>query len=275
MARKGTTVRTIRAKKKRGEPIVALTAYDYTTALLEERAGVDLILVGDSFTMVVLGEDSTLSADLDVLLAHTRAVVRGAPDTLVVGDMPFGSYQCSPEQAVQTSVRFLAEAGAGAVKLEGGNGRAVECVSAIVDSGIPVMGHIGLLPQSLRMTGGYRVVHSDQRERMLAEASALEEAGVFSMVLESIDEELAREITNSIEVPTIGIGAGRFTDGQILVVNDILGLTLSFEPKFVKKYVDLASQIEKAVGEYAEEVRSGKFPGEDHIYTDSSKTDVP
>jgi 3-methyl-2-oxobutanoate hydroxymethyltransferase len=135
------------------------------------------------------------------------------------------------------------------------------------------MGHIGLLPQSLRMTGGYRVVHSDQRERMLAEAAALQDAGVFSIVLESVDENLAKEITDSVEIPTIGIGAGRFTDGQILVVNDILGLTLSFEPKFVKKYVDLASLIEKAVNEYAEDVRSGKFPGEDHIYIDSPKTE--
>jgi 3-methyl-2-oxobutanoate hydroxymethyltransferase len=273
MTKKGTTVRTIRAMKKRGEPIVALTAYDYTTALLEERAGVDLILVGDSFNMAVLGEETTLNADLDVLLAVTRAVVKGAPDTLVVGDMPFGSYQCSPAQAVGTAVEFLASAGAGAVKLEGGNDRAVDCVRAIVDSGIPVMGHIGLLPQSLRMTGGYRVVRSGHRDRMLAEAAALQDAGVFSMVLESVDEELAREITGSLEVPTIGIGAGRYTDGQILVVNDILGLNLVFSPKFVKKYVDLAGEIGRALDKYVEEVRNGEFPGEENVYTGNGKTE--
>lgn len=274
MSGKGITVRTIRAKKKRGEPIVALTAYDYTTALLEQRAGVDLILVGDSFNMAVLGEDTTLSTDLEVLLAVTRAVVRGAPGTLVVGDMPFGSYQCSTEQAVGTAVRYLAETGAGAVKLEGGNARAVSAVRAIVESGIPVMGHIGLLPQSVRMTG-YRYVRPEQREKMLEEASALQEAGVFSIVLESVDEGVARDVTESLEVPTIGIGAGRFTDGQILVVNDMLGLNLEFEPRFVKKYADLAKEMENAFREYADEVRNGGFPQEEHTYDGKPRAEEP
>jgi 3-methyl-2-oxobutanoate hydroxymethyltransferase len=223
--------------------------------------------------MAVLGEETTLSTDLEVLLAHTRSVVKGAPGTLVVGDMPFGSYQCSTGQAVATAVRFLAETGAGAVKLEGGNERSVSCVKAIVDSGIPVMGHTGLLPQSLRITGGYRVVRRDQRDRMLSEAAALQEAGVFSIILESMDEELAREITESLDVPTIGIGAGRFTDGQILVVNDMLGLNTEFQPRFVKLYADLAGISEKAFAEFAADVREGRYPGPEHTYTEGTGTE--
>ena len=263
MARKGTTVRTIRAKKKRREPIVALTAYDYTTALLEERAGVDLILVGDSFTMVVLGEDSTLTADLDVLLAHTRAVVRGAPDTLVVGDMPFGSYQCSPEQAVRTSVRFLAEAGAGAVKLEGGR-TVSETIKAISGAGIPVQAHIGLTPQSVHQMGGYRVQRNE--EQLMADALEIESAGAFSVVLEGIPSEISEKITKALAIPTIGIGAGPHCDGQILVLHDLLGLNDRHLPKFVKQYANLLDDAKTGIKQYVKEVQAGKFPAKKHCY---------
>ncbi|MCK4672142.1 MAG: 3-methyl-2-oxobutanoate hydroxymethyltransferase [Candidatus Aegiribacteria sp.] len=260
-------VRSLLIKKEKGEKIVSLTAYDFVTAKLEEEAGVDFILVGDTLAMVVLGEETTLTANLDIMIAHTKAVSRGAENTLVVGDMPFGSYECSDTQAVKNAVRFLSEGGADAVKLEGGNERSVSRVKAIIDSGIPVMGHIGLLPQSIRQIGGYRVVYSDQRDRMLSEAFALQEAGIFSVVLESIEEELAREITSKLSVPTIGIGAGRYTDGQILVVNDMLGLSGEFKPKFLKKYVQLDEIILGAVKDYCHEVRGGEFPTEKHVYS--------
>ena len=260
------TVRTLKRKKTAGEPIVALTAYDATTAMLEEQAGVDLILVGDSMNMVVLGEETTLTANLDVMLAHTRAVARGAPKTLVVGDMPFGSYERSDSQAVKNAIRFLAEGSAHAVKLEGGNRMAISRVRAIVESGIPVMGHLGLLPQSVRLSGGYRVVRREGLDRLLAEAAALEEAGAFSIVLESVQEDVAAEVTAATSLPTIGIGAGREVDGQILVVNDMLGLTPRFSPKFLKRYAELIPLIERALRDYAEEVRAGGFPGEEHVY---------
>lgn len=260
-------VRSLLIKKEKGERIVSLTAYDFVTAKLEEEAGVDFILVGDTLAMVVLGEETTLTANLDIMIAHTKAVSRGAEKTLIVGDMPFGSYECSDAQAVKNAARFLSEGGADAVKLEGGNERSVSRVKAIIDSGIPVMGHIGLLPQSIKQVGGYRVVYSDQRDRMLSEAFALQEAGIFSVVLESIEEELAREITRKLSVPTIGIGAGRYTDGQILVVNDMLGLSGEFKPKFLKKFIQLDEIILGAVREYCHEVRSGEFPTEKHIYT--------
>ncbi|MFO7949998.1 MAG: 3-methyl-2-oxobutanoate hydroxymethyltransferase [Candidatus Fermentibacteraceae bacterium] len=260
------TVRTLAAKKRAGEPIVALTAYDAATAMLEQKAGVDLILVGDSMNMAVLGEETTLTVDLEVMLAHTRAVSRGAPRTLVVGDMPFGSYEESDAQAVGNAVRFLAEGAAHAVKLEGGNRMALSRAGAIVEAGIPVMGHLGLLPQSLRLTGGYRVVRADGLQRLQAEAAALEDAGVFSIVLESVQEDVAAQVTAGCTVPTIGIGAGRGVDGQILVVNDMLGLTPGFSPRFLKRYADLAPVIEEAVRRYAGEVREGVFPGDEHVY---------
>jgi 3-methyl-2-oxobutanoate hydroxymethyltransferase len=253
-------------KKRRKEKIVSLTAYDAITASIQERAGVDFILVGDSIAMAVFGEETTLNANLDVMVAHTKAVRRGAPNTLVIGDMPFGSYECSDAQAVANAVRFLAQAGADAVKLEGGNSRIVSRVKAITDSGIPVMGHVGLLPQSIRKTGGYRIVYSNGKDQLFQEATALQEAGVFAMVLEGIEEKLAQQLTTELEVPTIGIGAGRYTDGQILVVNDILGLSGDFEPKFVKKYASLDKAVLAAVEDYAREVRTGIFPQEDHVY---------
>jgi 3-methyl-2-oxobutanoate hydroxymethyltransferase len=260
------TLRDLQKKKRRGERIVALTAYDFQMARLEESAGVDFILVGDSIGMAVLGDDTTLGVTMEIMLPHAAAVSRGAPATLVIGDMPFGSYEISDEQAVGNAVRFLAEGGTGAVKLEGGNARSVSRVRAIVDSGIPVMGHIGLQPQSIRKTGGYRVIYSDQRDRMISEALALQDAGAFAIVIESMEEELAAEITRLLAVPTIGIGAGRLTDGQILVVNDMLGLSGGFSPRFLKKYAALDTLILEAIRSFASDVTGGSYPGTEHVY---------
>lgn len=256
----------LQEKKKKGERIVSLTAYDFMTARLEEQAGVDFILVGDSIAMAVFGEETTLTADLDVMIAHTRAVRKGAPETLVVGDMPFGSYERADSHAIKNAARFISEGGADAVKLEGGGDRMVSRVRAIIESGIPVMGHVGLLPQSIRKTGGYKVVYGDRRDVLLSEALALQEAGVFSIVLEGVEEDLARELTSRLDVPAIGIGAGRYTDGQILVVNDMLGLSGEFRPKFLKVYARIDEVMRNALEEYVREVREGSFPEERHAY---------
>jgi 3-methyl-2-oxobutanoate hydroxymethyltransferase len=264
--RKGT-IQLLAEKKRRGEKIVSLTAYDCPTARIEELAGVDFILVGDSAAMAVHGRDTTLGATMDMMITHTRAVRKGAPGTLVVGDMPFGSYQCSDEQAVASAIRFLAEGGADAVKLEGGNPRSVSRVKAIADSGIPVMGHTGLLPQSVKATGGYRVVTAASADRLHAEAGALEEAGAFALVIESVEEGVARDLTRAVGIPTIGIGAGRYTDGQILVVTDMLGLSPEFDPRFLRRYADLHGIILQAVSKYMEEVRTGVFPGPENTYS--------
>jgi len=272
MSRSRVTVRMLSSMKKKGEKIVALTAYDYSTAKLEEEAGVHVILVGDSFQMAVLGEDTTLGADIDVLLAHCSAVKKAAPCALVVGDMPFGSYQPSDETAVANAVRFISGAGADAVKLEGGNAAAVSRVRAIVDAGIPVMGHIGLLPQSIKAEGTYRVVRSDSKIALSEQLKALEDAGAFAVVLEMMEEDLARGLTRGSSIPTIGIGAGRYTDGQILVVNDMLGMNGDFNPRFLKKYADLHSVMKKAIGEYAEEVSRGTFPGEGNVFRERGGT---
>ncbi len=261
------SVRTLQSRKDRGVRIVSLTAYDFPTAALEEAAGVDFILVGDSMAMTVMGEETTLGATVDMMLPHVRAVRRGAPRTLVVADLPFGSYQASDELAVGSAVRMVAEGGADAVKLEGGAPRPLSRARAIMESGIPVMGHVGLLPQSVRSTGGYRVVDATQAARVTEEALALEEAGVFAIVLESMEEGVARDVTRALSVPTIGIGAGRFTDGQILVVNDMLGLTPGFEPKFLERYADLSGVMGKAFAEYSRQVREGGYPAVRHVYS--------
>jgi 3-methyl-2-oxobutanoate hydroxymethyltransferase len=271
MALTRITVKTIGAIRKRGEKIVALTAYDFQTARLEEKAGVHLILVGDSFQMAVLGEETTLGADMNVLVAHCRAVRKGAPNSLVVGDMPFGSYQPSDEIAVKNAVRFVAEAGADAVKLEGGNDAAISRVKAIVDSGIPVMGHIGLLPQSIRLDGSYRIVREDSEETLLRQIKALEQAGAFAVVLEMIEEEVARRVSDASGIPTVGIGAGRYTHGQILVVNDMLGMNGDFNPKFLKKYADLQCVISDALKNYVSDVAGGSFPGEENVFRGRGK----
>jgi 3-methyl-2-oxobutanoate hydroxymethyltransferase len=260
-------IREMAARKARGERIVSLTAYDHATAALEEKAGVDFILVGDSYGMAVLGMPTTLGVTMDMLIPVVRAVRRGAPSTTVVADMPFGSYQASDEAAVENAVRFTAEGGADAVKLEGGSPRPLSRARAIIESGIPVMGHVGLLPQSVMMTGGYRVVGADQAGRVLSEALALQEAGAFAVVLESMEEELAGRVTRELTIPTIGIGAGRLTDGQILVVTDMLGLNPGFEPRFLRRYADLSSAASEAIGRYAADVRSGSFPARENCYS--------
>ncbi len=271
MAGRRITVKTIAAMKKRGEKIVALTAYDFHIAKMEESAGVHIILVGDSFQMAVLGRETTLGADMDVLLAHAKAVKDGAPDTLVVGDMPFGSYQPSDELAVSNAVRFIAEAGVDAVKLEGGNAAAVSRIKAIVDAGIPVMGHIGLLPQSIKSEGSYRVVRSNSEELLKLQIKEIENAGAFSAVLEMIEEDVAKTVSEISGIPTIGIGAGRYTHGQILVVNDMLGINKEFSPKFLKKYADLHGVIEHALNNYVSDVTGGDFPGEENVFKGRGK----
>ena len=263
---KRVTVVDIQNKKGK-EPIVMITAYDYPSAQMVDEAGVDIILVGDSLGMVVLGYDSTLPVTMEDMLRHTAAVVRGSRRALVVGDMPFMSYQLSPEQALDNAGRFIKEAGAHAVKLEGGE-EVLEAIRKITSAGIPVMGHIGLTPQSIHKIGGYRVQGRDEKtaEKLKKDAKLLEEAGCFSIVLEAVPMNLAKEITESLSIPTIGIGAGSYCDGQVLVYHDVLGLFQEFKPKFVKRYAELRGEIVEAIKRYADEVRERKFPDEEHSY---------
>ncbi|MCX7991495.1 MAG: 3-methyl-2-oxobutanoate hydroxymethyltransferase [Proteobacteria bacterium] len=260
------TVPSILEKKQRKEKITMLTCYDYSTALILDRAGIDMMLVGDSAGVVFSGYENTLPVSVDEILYHTRAVSRGRKNALVVADMPFLSYQVSVEEAVKNCGLML-KAGAEAVKLEGGV-EICDLVNKLFLSGIPVMGHIGLTPQSVNVLGGYKVQGKTEetRKKLIESARALESAGAFSVVLECVPEELSKEITEIIDIPTIGIGAGRFTDGQVLVINDILGLFEGFRPKFVKRYIDLAPVIEKAVKDYIDEVKEGKFPAEENIF---------
>lgn len=260
-----TTIRTIQQKKERGEAIVMLTSYDYTSARLAAAAGVDILLVGDSLGMVIQGYDTTLPVTLDDIIYHTRAVVRGAPESLVVADMPFMSYQVSPEQALVNAGRVMQETGAQAVKLEGGAHMAAT-VQRLVQVGIPVMGHIGLTPQSVNQMGGWRVQgrSSAEADRLIADAGALAEAGAFSIVLELVPIELAAAITAAVPVPTIGIGAGPHCDGQVQVWHDILGLFSDFQPKHARRYADLGAAIRQAVSQYSADVRGRTFPTEAH-----------
>jgi 3-methyl-2-oxobutanoate hydroxymethyltransferase len=253
--------------KQRGEKIVMVTAYDAPGARFADAAGIDLILVGDSAAMVVLGHDSTVPASMDEMLILTRAVTRGAQRPLVVADMPFGSFQVSDEDALTNGIRFVKEAGADAVKLEGA-GRSVSRVRALVDAGIPVMGHIGLTPQSAVALGGFKAQGrtADKARRLLDDALALERAGCFAIVLEAVPAPVAKRVTEALEVPTIGIGAGADTDGQVLVYHDLLGLYEGRAPRFVKRYAELAPEIRGALTTYADEVRSGRFPEERHTY---------
>lgn len=249
------------------EPFAMLTAYDYLSAQILDEAGIPVILVGDSLGMVMLGHESTVPVTADEMIHHTRAVVRGTRSSLVVADMPFGTYQAGPEQALATATRFLKETGCHAVKLEGG-GRTIDSTRLLVASGIPVMAHLGLTPQSVNQFGGFKVQgRSDEdRARILADAKALQEAGAFALVLEGVPQDLGTEVTAALQIPTIGIGAGPGTDGQVLVWHDLLGLTSGRLPRFVKAYVDLRSQITDAVKSYAHEVAEGVYPGPEHTY---------
>lgn len=263
----GTTWTACRIKKLKGRNrIVCLTAYDFTTARLIDEAGIHLILVGDSLAMTVLGYDTTLPVTMDEMVHHTAAVVRGAKDALVVADMPFMSYQASIEQAIRNAGRFIKEAGAGAVKIEGGRIR-VPLIRALVQNGIPVLGHIGLTPQSIRETG-YRVQGRKERDakRLVSDARLLEKAGVFAIVLECVPVAVGRAVTAAVRVPTIGIGAGSKCDGQILVTNDLLGLQSKVTPKFVRKYASLEDAMRRAFSAYRRDVEKGAFPGVEHSY---------
>jgi len=262
-----TTVLTFAEKHRRGEPIVVLTAYDYPMARIVDDAGVDAILVGDSLAMVVLGHANTLAVTMDEMLHHARAVSRGATSAFLIGDMPFMSYQADAKEAVHNAGRFLQEAGMDAVKLEGGRPY-VETVRAIVRAGIPVQGHIGLTPQSVNALGGWRVQGrtAATARGLLDDALALEEAGCFSVVLESVPYRLSAHVTERLSIPTIGIGAGPGTSGQVLVLHDVLGLYDRFTPKFAKRYAELAEVAGGAVRAYKAEVQARAFPGREHSY---------
>ncbi len=261
------TTQTIRKMKQDGKKITMLTAYDYSMAALLDQVGIDILLVGDSLGMVVLGYETTLPVTMEEMLHHTRAVSRAARRAMVVGDMPFMSYQISAEQALENAGRFLKEANAHAVKLEGGQ-EIADTVKKIVDSGIPVMGHLGLTPQSIHQLGGYGVQGKESKaaRKMIQDAKALEAAGIFSLVLECVPTALAKVITEEISVPTIGIGAGIHCDGQVLVTHDLLGLFEKFIPKFVKRYAELNKPVKEAVRQFIEEVQTGKFPGVEHSF---------
>jgi 3-methyl-2-oxobutanoate hydroxymethyltransferase len=262
------TVPAVRASKERGERLVCLTAYDYPTARIVDEAGTDIILVGDSLGNVVLGYDSTVPVTLDEMVHHTRAVRRGVERALLVADMPYGSYHTGADDAVRAALRLIKEGGAEAVKLEGGRARA-EVVRRLVAEEIPVMGHLGLTPQSLNKLGSYRLQAKtpDAARALVEEAQALEAAGVFSVVLEVVPREIARLVTESLRVPTIGIGAGAECDAQILVTHDLLGLSFSrTRPRFVRQYVDLRGAMTDAINRYADDVRSGAFPSDAESY---------
>jgi len=254
--------------KRRGEPIVMVTAYDYPSGRIADAAGIDVVLVGDSAAMTVLGNDSTVPATMDEMVMLTQATARGAKRPLVVADMPFGSFQVSDEDAIRNGIRFVKEADADAVKLEGA-GPTISRVLALVGAGIPVMGHVGLTPQSATILGGFRAQGrtAEKAQRLLQDARALEAAGCFAVVLEAVPAEVAARITESLSVPTIGIGSGRGCDGQVLVFHDLLGLYEGKAPRFVKQYADLAAETKSALERYAADVRSGAFPSDEHTYS--------
>ncbi|MGH3051624.1 MAG: 3-methyl-2-oxobutanoate hydroxymethyltransferase [Gaiellaceae bacterium] len=254
--------------KRRGDRIVMVTAYDYPTGRLADAAGVDIVLVGDSAAMTVLGHDTTVPATMEEMVMLTRAAARGARRPLVVADMPFGSFQVSDEDALRNAVRFIKEAGADSVKLEGA-GPTVSRVTALVGAGIPVMGHLGLTPQSATMLGGFRAQgrSADKARQLLEDARLLEQAGCFSIVLEAVPAPVAARITEALAVPTIGIGSGADCDGQVLVLHDLLGLYEGRSPRFVKRYAEVGEAVKDALERYTSDVRSGAFPGEEHTYS--------
>ena len=261
-----TTVNDLAQWKREGRRFPMLTAYDFPTAQILDEAGIPVILVGDSVANNVLGHETTLPVTMDEMLHHARAVARGAKRALLIGDMPFGSYQGSVDDAVANATRFLKEGGMHAVKVEG---PLFELTDTLASRGIPVMAHLGLTPQSVHAMGGYRVQARSEEaaQRLLSDALALEKSGVFSMVLEGIPSEVARRVTEAVSVPTIGIGAGPHTDGQVLVIHDLLGLGAGPPPKFVKPYANLREEISRAVRAYADDVESGAFPDADHSYS--------
>ncbi|MBM3297192.1 MAG: 3-methyl-2-oxobutanoate hydroxymethyltransferase [Candidatus Aminicenantes bacterium] len=262
------TVPALLAKKRNGERITALTAYDFPAARVVDEAGVDLVLVGDSLGMVVLGYENTVPVTMEEMLHHTRAVTRAVRRALVVGDMPYFSFHLSRDETVRNASRFLKEAGASAVKVEGAGAKRLKLIEALVEAEIPVLGHVGLTPQSIHHLGRFKVRGKSREEarRILDGALSLEKAGVFAVVLECVPRELAREVTARLRVPTIGIGAGPHCDGQILVFHDLTGFTTGYLPKFVKKYLDLQDLLSRAVGDYVRDVRRGAFPEDAHSF---------
>jgi len=263
-----TTVLDVQRFKEEGQRFAVLTAYDFLSAKILDEAGIPILLVGDSLGMVMLGYPTTLPVTLDEMLHHTKAVARGARQALLVGDMPFMSYHASVEQAITSAGRFIQEGGMHAVKLEGG-GRIVEITRQLTSMGIPVMGHLGLTPQFVHQMGGFKVQGKSDKQaaRILSDANELEQAGAFSIVLEGVPADLATRVTKTLRIPTIGIGAGSGTDGQVLVFHDMLGLTTGKAPKFVKRYANLADDITRAAKQYAHEVGDGTFPGPEHSYS--------
>ncbi|MDH2206323.1 3-methyl-2-oxobutanoate hydroxymethyltransferase [Empedobacter sp. GD03644] len=264
---KRITTETVRNMKFTGEKISMLTAYDFTIASLVDAAGTEVILVGDSAANVMAGHETTLPITLDQMIYHAQCVVRGAKRALVVVDLPFGTYQSDPQKALESSVRIMKESGAHAIKLEGGK-EIEESIRRIVNAGIPVMGHLGLTPQSIYQFGSYKVRAKEdtEAEKLISDAKLLEELGCFSLVMEKIPADLAAKVTASVNIPTIGIGAGAGCDGQVLVVHDMLGLNNEFKPKFVRKYLNLEDQIHQAVGQYVADVKSGDFPNVNEQY---------
>lgn len=261
------TTRRFSEMKARGEKIAMLTAYDYSLARLVDEAGIDAILVGDSASNVMIGNATTLPITVDQMIYHAKCVTNGVRRALVVCDMPFGSYQGNPTEALANAIRIMKESGAEAVKMEGGE-EILESVKLILSAGIPVMGHLGLTPQSINKFGTYNVRAKDEAEaeKLLHDARLLEEAGCFAVVLEKIPAALARKVTESLSVPTIGIGAGAGCDGQVLVLQDMLGINKGFSPKFLRRYADLAEVIDGAVGSYIGDVKSGDFPNAEECY---------
>ena len=264
---KRITTETVRNMKFTGEKISMLTAYDFTIASLVDAAGTEVILVGDSAANVMAGHETTLPITLDQMIYHAQCVVSGAKRALVVVDLPFGTYQSDPQKALESSVRIMKESGAHAIKLEGGK-EIEESIRRIVNAGIPVMGHLGLTPQSIYQFGSYKVRAKEdaEAEKLISDAKLLEELGCFSLVMEKIPADLAAKVTASVNIPTIGIGAGAGCDGQVLVVHDMLGLNNEFKPKFVRKYLNLEDQIHQAIGQYVADVKSGDFPNVNEQY---------
>ena len=266
MAKK-RTVTTFRKMKEQGEKITALTAYDAPTAKFAEECGVDLVLVGDSLGMVILGYKNTIPVTIEQSLHHCTAVVRGSTNSFIVGDMPFMTYHKSIESALNNAARYLQEAGVDAVKIEGGKNMA-PTVTKMVNAGVPVLGHIGLLPESVLTSGGYRIAGKTENEaaNLIEDAQALESAGAFAVVLEGIPADVSKKITDSLSIPTIGIGAGPHCSGQIQVINDILGLFSDFTPKHARRYANLDIEIKKALTEYTDDVKNGKFPNQNESF---------
>lgn len=261
-----TTTHSLKEMKSAGKKIAVLTAYDHPTAKLLDEAGIDIILVGDSLGNTVLGYENTIPVTMDEMLCYTKAVTRAVKNAMVIGDMPFMSYQLNPEQALSNASRFVKEGGANGVKIEGD--RYIDAIKKIISAGIPVMGHLGFTPQHVNQIGGYRVQgrSKDDAKAILESAITLERTGVFSLVLEMVPAALAKEISGKLSIPVIGCGAGPYCDGQVLVINDILGLSMNGMPKFAKKYADLNAEMKKAVSGYISDVRGGHFPDSDHSF---------